>query len=73
MYLMLVQSDRIGNFSSDQEDLKSWKEARNKEEKEFTEWEIQKEKLHRTNNTLQDTQQQQQQIRQSKDDDKQKK
>ena len=60
---MLIQSDRVENFFSDQENLKSWKETRNKEEKEFTEWEIQKEELHKTNNTLQNTQQQWQQTR----------
>ena len=59
MYLMLIQSDRIENFSSDQEDLKSWEEARNREEKESMKWEIQKEKSHRINNMLQDAQQQQ--------------
>ena len=32
---MLIQSDEIENFFSDQEDLKSWEETRNKEEKEF--------------------------------------
>ena len=58
MYLMLIQSDKVENFFSDQEDLKSWEETRNKEEKESTEWEIQKEKLHRMNNALQNAQQQ---------------
>ena len=73
MYLMLIQSDRIENFFSDQEDLKSWKETRNKEEKEFMKWEIWKKESHKTNNTSQDTQQQWWQMRQNEDDDKQKK
>ena len=55
---MLIQSDKVENFFADQEDLKSWEEARNKEEKESTEWGIQKKKSHKTNNTSQDTQQQ---------------
>ena len=68
---MLIQSDKVGNFSSDQEDLKSWKEARNKKEKESMKWETQKKESHRINNTLQDTQQQWQQTRQNEDDDEQ--
>ena len=58
MYLMLIQSDKVENFSSDQEDLKSWKEARNRKEKEFIKWETQKEELHRMNDTSQNAQQQ---------------
>ena len=69
---MLIQSDKIENFSSDQEDLKSWEETRNKKEKEFTEWEIWKRESCRTNNTLQNTQQQWQQTKQNEDDNEQK-
>ena len=69
---MLIQSNKVKNFSADQKDLKLWKEARNREEKEFMKWETQKEELHKTNNISQNTQQQQWQIKQNKDDNKQK-
>ena len=60
---MLIQPDEIENFSSNQEDLKSWEEARNREEKKSMKWETQREEPHRMNNTLQDTQQQWQQTK----------
>ena len=69
---MLIQSNKVENFSSDQEDLKLWEEARNKKEKESTKWEIQRKESHRMNNTLQNTQQWWWQIKQSEDDNKQK-